>query len=52
MVEFQVFKAALDNWWMDNYSEPPFIGIKVDKVDTCREMIINGLGYAIVPSSL
>ncbi|WP_028399594.1 LysR family transcriptional regulator [Ectobacillus panaciterrae] len=44
-----IFKALLDNWWMENYSEPPLIGIKVDKVDTCREMIINGLGYAIVP---
>lgn len=44
-----IFKSLLDNWWMENYSEPPLIGIKVDKVDTCREMIVNGLGYAIVP---
>lgn len=43
------FKTILDNWWIENYTEPPLIGIKVDNVDTCREMIINGLGYAIVP---
>lgn len=42
-------KALLDNWWMENYSVPPLTGIKVDNVDTCREMIINGLGYAIIP---
>ncbi|MBG9914993.1 LysR family transcriptional regulator [Bacillus sonorensis] len=45
----QSFEDILKNWWVSNYSEPPLIGIKVDKVDTCREMIINGLGYAIVP---
>lgn len=44
-----IFKSLLDKWWMENYSESPLIGIEVDKVDTCREMIINGLGYAIVP---
>ncbi|WP_252503080.1 LysR family transcriptional regulator [Sporosarcina sp. Marseille-Q4943] len=43
------FKAVLDSWWTENYSKPPLIGMKVDNVDTCREMLINGLGYAIVP---
>ncbi|MFJ7972620.1 LysR family transcriptional regulator [Psychrobacillus sp. NPDC096389] len=42
-------KTIIDSWWMENYSSPPRIGIKVDNVDTCREMIINGLGYAILP---
>ncbi|MCT1903866.1 LysR family transcriptional regulator [Oceanobacillus sojae] len=45
----QGVKTILDNWWMENYSRPPHVGIKVDNVDTCREMIVNGLGYAILP---
>jgi DNA-binding transcriptional LysR family regulator len=43
-------KELINNWWTENYSEPPLIGIEVDKTDTCREMVINGLGYAIMPS--
>ncbi|WP_248930748.1 LysR family transcriptional regulator [Paenibacillus hamazuiensis] len=43
-------KELITSWWTDNYSRPPLIGIEVDKTDTCREMVINGLGYAIMPS--
>lgn len=46
------FQKLMDNWWTENYSEPPLVGMNVDKVDTCREMIINGLGYAIVPRAM
>ncbi|ETI69220.1 LysR family transcriptional regulator [Neobacillus vireti] len=44
-----LFKGMIDNWWTANFEQPPFVGMMVDKVDTCKEMIINGLGYAIVP---
>jgi DNA-binding transcriptional LysR family regulator len=43
-----LFKAVLDNWWSENYSEPPFVSMEVDQVDTCKEMVINDLGYAIM----
>ncbi|MCM3411783.1 LysR family transcriptional regulator [Metabacillus litoralis] len=45
-------KAIIDNWWTGNFSVPPFIGMEVDKADTCKEMVLNGLGYGILPSVL
>ncbi|SFE61080.1 DNA-binding transcriptional regulator, LysR family [Paenibacillus algorifonticola] len=45
-----VLKASIDNWWAENYSVPPLVGMEVDQIDACREMIVNGLGYAIMPS--
>ena len=45
-----VLKAIVDNWWTKNYTQEPLISIAVDQVDTCKEMVINGLGYGILPS--
>ncbi|MDF2787505.1 MAG: LysR family transcriptional regulator [Neobacillus sp.] len=42
-------KEMIDTWWGDHFSVPPLISMSVDKSDTCKEMIVNGLGYAIVP---
>lgn len=47
-----LLEAQINNWWVEHYSEPPFISIEVDKIDTCKEMVLNGLGYAIVPSMI
>lgn len=41
--------ALVDNWWTEHYSQPPLIGMEVDKADTCSEMVASGLGYAILP---
>jgi DNA-binding transcriptional LysR family regulator len=43
-----LFRSLIDNWWTENYSEPPLISMEVDQVDTCKEMVINDLGYAIM----
>ncbi|SDM84918.1 DNA-binding transcriptional regulator, LysR family [Fictibacillus solisalsi] len=45
-------KAIIDNWWSRNFSGPGTIGMEVDKGETCKEMVINGLGYGILPSVL
>ncbi|MEN1969565.1 LysR family transcriptional regulator [Lentibacillus sp. N15] len=45
-----LYKHVTDNWWAERYSQPPTVKITVDRGDTCREMILNGLGYAILPS--
>jgi DNA-binding transcriptional LysR family regulator len=42
----------IDNWWSRTYSQPPLIGMEVDKGVTCKEMVMNGLGYGILPSAL
>lgn len=46
------YKLLLDTWWRNNYSQPPTIGMTVSYLDICKAMVINGLGYAIVPSNL
>ncbi|MFT4415444.1 LysR family transcriptional regulator [Fredinandcohnia humi] len=47
-----LLKSLVDNWWSENYSKPPLITMEVDQVDTCKEMVANGLGYAIMPSMI
>ncbi len=47
-----LLKSLIDNWWAENYTQPPFISIEVDQVDTCKEMVINGLGYGILASRI
>lgn len=47
-----LLKTLVDNWWAENYSQPPLVSINVDKADTCKKMVENGLGYAILPSLL
>ncbi|MDU2064694.1 MAG: LysR family transcriptional regulator [Sporomusaceae bacterium] len=42
-------KELIDHWWWENYSEPPHVCMEVDKSDTCKEMVVRGLGYAIMP---
>ncbi|NAP01198.1 LysR family transcriptional regulator, partial [Halomonas sp. MG34] len=32
----------------NNYKQQPNINIQVNQVETCKEMVINGLGYAIL----
>lgn len=43
-------QAMIDNWWRENFSAPPLISMEVDRVDTCKDMVLHGLGYAILPS--
>ncbi|WP_134686115.1 LysR family transcriptional regulator [Brevibacillus migulae] len=47
-----LLKSMIDNWWSGTFSHPPLIGMEVDKADTCKEMVVNGLGYGILPSVL
>lgn len=47
-----LLKSLIDNWWTENYTEPPFISIEVDQLDTCKEMVLNGLGYGILSSRM
>jgi DNA-binding transcriptional LysR family regulator len=40
---------VVENWWTQNYTKPPQNIMKVDKIETCKEMVKIGLGYAIIP---
>lgn len=45
-----LYKHMVDNWWSERFNVPPTITTNVDKGDTCKAMVISGLGYAILPS--
>ncbi|WKA48412.1 LysR family transcriptional regulator [Geobacillus zalihae] len=45
-----LYRQLVDNWWAERYIHPPYIAMVVDQGDTCKEMVANGLGYAIMPS--
>ena len=45
-------QLLLDKWWNEKFSAPPHIGMEVDKVDTCKEMVRKGLGYAFMPGMI
>lgn len=47
-----LLKTMIDNWWTGTFSQAPLIGMEVDKADTCKEMVRNGLGYGILPGVL
>lgn len=42
-------KSLIDEWWKENFNEPPNIIMEVDSSETCVEMVKSGLGYAILP---
>ena len=45
-------QVLLDKWWNENYATSPYIGMEVDRVDTCKEMVLKGLGYAFLPEAI
>lgn len=45
-----LFKSIIDNWWNNHYSKPSNVIMKVDRGDTCKEMVRRGIGYAIMPN--
>lgn len=40
-------KKLFESWWQDHFSSPPLYGMNVNHGDTCREMVLNGLGYGL-----
>lgn len=45
-------KQLIEKWWNSKFTEPPLITMEVDKLETCKEMVLNGLGYGIIPRYL
>src|SRR5690625_1675287 len=44
----RIMKSAIDDWWKRNYDREPYTTIHVNQVETCKEMILNELGYGIL----
>ena len=43
----QSASTKIDTWWYEHFTQPPKIAMTVQSGTTCREMVKNGLGYAI-----
>ncbi|MCE5286170.1 MAG: LysR family transcriptional regulator [Pelosinus sp.] len=43
-------KKMVEDWWRQIYSVPSLITMEVDSMDTCRQMVLHGLGWAILPA--
>lgn len=43
------YTKQIQNWWFQRFNEPPSYNIEVGGAETCKEMVVNGLGYAFVP---
>lgn len=39
-----------NEWWQSHFSVQPNILIKTDFIEICKRMVLEGLGYAIVPN--
>lgn len=37
-------------WWQEHFASSPKRQIIVDQIETCKQMALNGIGYAILPS--
>ena len=44
-------KPLVDEWWRDSFDQPARITMDVDSMDTCRQLVIHGLGWAILPET-
>ena len=43
------YKVFLDEWWDFHFDRPPTIGASVSDLETCKEMVLSGIGYAFLP---
>ncbi len=42
-------KNVVQNWWYEIFLCPPKITMQVDSMDTCLQMVLHNLGWAILP---
>ncbi|MGH1332185.1 MAG: LysR family transcriptional regulator [Exiguobacterium indicum] len=38
-------------WWQDRFASPPSRTLVVDQIETCKQMALHGIGFAILPES-
>jgi DNA-binding transcriptional LysR family regulator len=46
------YYSQIQSWWYAMFSYPPKRTIVVDQIETCKQMVLHGIGYAILPSSV
>lgn len=43
-------QTMFEEWWRQNFNKPPKINMELDSMETCRQMVVHGLGWAILPA--
>ncbi|MBM4764345.1 LysR family transcriptional regulator [Bacillus sp. B15-48] len=43
------YYQEIQEWWMRTFQHAPKRTIIVDQIETCKQMTLNGIGYAILP---
>ncbi|MCP8970889.1 LysR family transcriptional regulator [Ectobacillus ponti] len=46
------YYVQIQNWWHEMFAQPPQRTIVVDQIETCKQMVQNGIGYAILPATV
>ena len=44
------YHHEIQHWWQKHFSKNPSREITVDQIETCKQLAINGIGYAILPA--
>ena len=44
-------KPLIENWWREFFTEAPRATMDVDSMDTCRQMVLHGLGWSVLPAT-
>ncbi|WP_142288270.1 LysR family transcriptional regulator [Bacillus sp. EAC] len=45
------YYQLIQSWWYEHFNSLPKHEIVVDQIETCKQFVLNGLGFAILPSS-
>ena len=44
------YHREIQHWWQRHFSQKPERQITVDQIETCKQLALNGIGYAIFPA--
>ncbi len=44
------YYMEIQRWWQRHFAQNPKRQIIVDQIETCKQLALNGIGYAILPS--
>ncbi|MBE1553633.1 LysR family transcriptional regulator [Sporosarcina limicola] len=44
------YHMEIQRWWQRHFAQNPGRQITVDQIETCKQLALNGIGYAILPS--
>ena len=45
------YHREIQHWWQRHFSQKPERQITVDQIETCKQLALNGIGYAILASN-